>query len=55
MKSASCKALSDEADAGNHEPGFGSGDGSLEILGDVVIAAEPGECALDYRTKFYLE
>jgi len=37
-------------DAGDHEPGRGTGDGRLEVLGETAVAAEPGEGALHHPT-----
>ena len=42
------EAAGDEADASDHEPGFGTCGGGLEVLGETAAASEPGEGALDH-------
>src|ERR1043165_1302163 len=46
--SSPCETASEELNAGDHDPGFGAGDGALEVLGEPPITAEPGEGAFDH-------
>ena len=47
MFSGPCEASGEQANAGDHEPGLGAGDGFLEVLGEASVASEPGEGAFD--------
>src|ERR1041385_2830924 len=54
--SSPCEAASKKANAGDHHPGLGAGDGGLEVLGEAPIAAEPGEGALNHpAARLWLE
>ena len=56
MVSSPCQAAGEEANAGDHDPGFGAGDGGFEVFGKAAIASEPGKGALDHpTTRFRLE
>ena len=50
MFSGLCETSDEKANAGDEEPGFGAGDGSLEVLGEATVAAEPSEGAFDDPT-----
>src|ERR1700688_1254920 len=45
--SGSCQAAGEQADACNQDPGFGAGNGCLEVFGEPPIAAEPSKRTLD--------
>src|SRR5215211_5631196 len=45
--SASGETAHEEADAGDHDPGFGAGDGGLEVFCQAAVASKPGEAALN--------
>src|SRR3954452_23376529 len=45
--SGPCEASGEQANAGDHEPCFGAGDGPLEVLGKAAVTSEPGEGAFD--------
>src|ERR1700738_2621949 len=42
------EAASKEANAGDHDPGVGAGDGRLEVLCEATVASEPSQRALDH-------
>jgi hypothetical protein len=46
MISSPCEATDEEADAGGHDPGFGTGDGGLKVFGEATVAPKPSERAL---------
>src|SRR5260370_40977299 len=50
MFSGSCETAGKEGDVGDQDPGFGTGDGCLEVLGEPAVASEPGEGAFDHPT-----
>src|SRR5260370_11488795 len=50
MFSGSCETAGKEGDVGDQDPGFGTGDGCLEVLGEPAVASEPGEGGFDHPT-----
>src|SRR5205809_435414 len=46
--SSSCEAAGEQSQVGEKQPGGGTGDGCLEVLGESPTAAEPGKAALDH-------
>src|SRR5262245_49137707 len=38
----------EEANAGDHDPGLGAGDGRLEVLGEATVASKPSQRAFDH-------
>src|SRR3989304_76007 len=47
MLSSPCETAGEQADASDSDPGFGAGDGGLEVLGEAAVASEPCEGAFD--------
>lgn len=48
--SSPCEAAGQQLDVGDHELGFGAGDGRLEIFGQSAVAPEPSKGALHHPT-----
>ena len=50
LLSKSCDPSREQLDACDHEPGLGTSDGGLEVLGETAVAPQPGQGALDHPT-----
>lgn len=50
--SSSCHSPDDDLNVGNVKPCFGTGDGSLEVLGQPAIAIEPCKGPLDHPSPW---
>ena len=46
-----CESAGEELNAGDDDPGFGAGDGCLEVLCKTAIASEPSKSAFDHPSS----